>query len=142
MKKVLIASLLILALCLSLFACSSKKGGDPAVEAELSKYDFTEKDLAINEKDYIEFDEEHDLILHSTASDKEVSKAAYDACKKVADDGVVLDYISEEPMEYSYDADGDGIIHFSYTRDGEFKTLWVTSYWEEDGYTEYVISVD
>lgn len=195
MKK-LIALLLILALCLSLFACGSKsskkdnddddkqtveedkddekddgeESEDDETEASIlpvvteateateqteateetetagsvseffAAYGMSEQDLLVHSQDYIEYDEYGDIILYTTASGEELAKAAYNACKKASDDGEVLDYWTEDPVEFSYEE--DQWIYYSFMRDGKFKTLWVTSVIMDGDYMEYVISID
>ena len=152
MKKVLIATLLILALCLTLFACG---GGSPAetpdapeatdapldpdsVGGKLAALGFNELDLLPHSQDHIEVDENGDFVLYSTASYETVAKACYDACKKAADDGEVRDYWTEEPTDFVFAE--DEMAFYGYYRDGKFCDLAVSPFWtDEDGFTEYLL---
>lgn len=150
MKKVMIASLLILALCLSLVACgSSTPAEDPTVPEEtldpnsiggkLAALGFKEQDFLLGSQDHIEINEEGDYVLYSSASYEEVARATYNACKKAADDGEVRDYWSEEPIEFSFN--DDFMIWFGYNRNGEFKDVALSETWtnEETGMNEYLL---
>lgn len=137
MKKVLLASLLILALCFSLVACGSAKTTPDAVASAIAAYGFDAKAMLASEKDYIDVDEEGDYILYSTASYEAVAKAIYGACKKAADDGLVRDFYSEEPMDFEFDE--ESVTFFGYLRNGGFEYISFSPYWTENGVTEYVL---
>lgn len=137
MKKVWIASLLILALCLSLAACGGGKTTPDSVVKAIAAYGFDAKTMLASEKDYIDVDEDGDYILYSTASEEAVSKAIYNACKQAADDGLVRDFFSEEPIDFAFDE--DTVSFYGYMRNGAFEYVSFSPYWTEDGVTEYVI---
>ena len=141
MKKVLITSLLLLALCFSLAACGSNE--DPAavnittVDGKLSLLGFAEQDFLTDAQDTLEIDDDGDLILHSKSSFEAVSRAAYDACRKAADDGIVRNYASKEPMEYEF---RETTLFFGYNRGDAFKFVAVSPLWsdQETGVTDYL----
>ena len=152
MKKVLLASLLILALCLTLFACTGKaetpavtdapvatQAPDPnSIAGKLASLGFSEKDFLVNAGDRIDFDDEGDIILYSTASYEEVAKAVYAACGKAADDGKVRDYWSEEPIDFAFDE--SMTTFFGYNRNGSFEYIAFSPYWtNDDGTVEYLL---
>lgn len=156
MKKALIVSLLLLALCLSLVACGGSSGSPAATDApvvtealdpnsvggKLAALGFSEKDLVAGSKDYVDIDEDGDFILYSTASYEEVARAIYAACQKAADDGKVRDYWTEEPMDFAFEE--DSMTFFGYMRNGKFEDLAFSPYWtdEDTGYTEYLLQWD
>lgn len=153
MKKVLLASLLILALCLTLFACTAKPADEPvateapvvtqapdpnSIAGKLASLGFSEKDFLVNAGDRIDFDDEGDIILYSTASYEEVAKAVYAACGKAADDGKVRDYWSEEPTDFAFDE--SMTTFFGYNRNGNFEYIAFSPYWtNDDGTVEYLL---
>ncbi|MBQ3356902.1 MAG: hypothetical protein IJG45_07325 [Oscillospiraceae bacterium] len=155
MKKLLVAGLLILALCLTLVACGDSKPAEtpPATDApaapeagsvseKLASYGFSDLDFVVHSQDYIELDQDGDIILHSTAPYEDVAKACYDACKKASDDGVVRDYWTEEPIDFAFE-DAE-MIWYGYMRNGEFEDLAFGPYWsdQETGYTDYLLQWD
>lgn len=128
MKKVWIASLLILALCLSLAACGDSEPEavfDPNSVADvLAAHGFSEAALKLGAQDSIEFNEEiskENLVLHSTAAHDVVAKAIYDACKAAADDQTVRDSVSKDPIEFSFEE--VEWIRYGYYRNGIFEVL-------------------
>ena len=143
MKKIWIAGLLILALCLSLAACGGSSAEEPAVDlntvdGKLAALGFAEQDLLLNAGDSISIDEDGDLILHSAASFEKAAKAVYDACAKAADDGLVRDYMSEDPMEFSFE---ETILYFGYEHGAAFKYVVFSPIWsdQETGINDYLL---
>ena len=113
---------------------------DPdSVEGKLAALGFNELDLLVGSQDYIEIDENNDFTLYSTQSFEEVARALYAACQKAADDGKVLDYWSEEPIDFTYAGEED--MDFAYYRNGQFEDVMINLIWvdEETGYTEYLL---
>ena len=154
MKKVWIAGLLILALCLSLVACggSTAEPTEAPVETEtldpnsvagkLAAVGFAESDLLFGADDYIEIDENGDYSLYTTASYEEVAKAVYNACKKADDDGEARDYWSEEPVDFTFDE--SSYMDIGYNLNGEFMDVLISPIYtdEETGVTEYLLQWD
>jgi len=154
MKKILLVSLLILALCLTLAACGGKSAETPtaaptdapaatgSISERLASYGFKETDFVVHSQDYVEIDPDGDIVLHSTAPYEDVAKACYDACAKASDDGVVRDYWSEEPMDFSFE--DVEMIWYGYIRNGEFCDLAFGPYWsdQETGITDYLLQWD
>ena len=142
MKKVLLASLLILAFCLSLAACGGAEESAAVnlntVDGVLALHGFSEQDLLLGAQDSIELDKDGDLTIHSAASFEEVSKAVYDACAKAADDGIVRDYISEAPIEYAFQ---ETMLFFGYYRGETFEFAMISPIWadQETGITDYLL---
>ena len=139
MKKILIASLLILSLFLSLAACgdgSSEAPFDPnSLPDVLTAHGFSEQDFA----DPLRFNDKGEIILTTKMSHEEIAKACYDACKKNAQDGIVRD-ADENPVEFSFQAVDS--ISFCYYNNDKFETMWLTRRGEdqEAATTDYQIS--
>lgn len=161
MKKILIAVVLILALCLTLAACGEKTAPKPtdapavpteapadapaapgSIGEKLASYGFKETDFVVHSQDYVAFDEDGDIVLYSTAPYEDVARACYDACAKAADDGLVRDFWTEEPTDFTFAE--EEMSMFGYMRGGEFKDLAVSPFWtdEDTGYTEYLLQWD
>lgn len=154
MKKKWIVSLLILALCLTLAACGGKSAETPTadtsaapeetgtIDEKLASYGFSELDFLVHSQDYVSFDQDGDIVLHSTAPYEDVAKACYEACKKASDDDLVRDYWSEEPMDFAFE--DVEMIWYGYLRDGEFEDLAFGPIWsdQETGYTDYLLQWD
>lgn len=135
MKRVLITSLLLLALCFSLAAC----GGEAQETAgeRLLSHGFSEQALLLTAEDSVEINRTGDLVLHSAASYKEVAAACYQLCKQAADDGEVRDSESGEPLAFSF-VDVE-TTRFGYYRDGDLEVLAFGPIWsdQETGVTDY-----
>lgn len=148
MKKVWIAGLLILALCLSLAACGGA-ASDPAspdasvdvntVSGKLALLGFNEKDLLPNAQDSIDLDKDGDFTLHTAASYEDVCRALYNACQKASDDGKVRDYWTEAPIDFEFN--DEYMIWYGYFRNGEFVDVAVSPIWadQETGITDYLL---
>lgn len=147
MKRIVIVSFLLLALCFSLAACGGSGKDDPAaaefstVEGKLAFYGFSEQDLLPQPQDSIEFDADGDVILHSAASYEVVAKTLYDACKKAAEDGIVRDRTSEEPTDFVF---AETMLSFGYRRGGAFASVAISPIWsdQETGITDYLLQWD
>jgi len=154
MKKVWIVSLLILALCLSLVACGNTKT-KPAtvdyttvdyttvdyttVDGKLTALGFNEQDLLPGEQDTIELNQDGDCVLHTAASYEDVQSLLYEACKKAADDGVIRDPESKEPIDFEFR--DEYMIRFGYNRNDRFVTVAISPAWsdQETGITDYLL---
>ena len=141
MKKTLLVSLLLLALCLALAACGSTDESAVSintVDGLLTLHGFAEQDLLRKEGDSLTVDKDGDLTLHSAASFEEVSRAVYDACKKAADDGVVRDRVTEAPIDYAFQ---ETTLYFGYYRGEELTVLMIAPIWadQETGVTDYLL---
>ncbi len=127
MKKVLIASLLILSLFLSLAACgddSSESAFDPNSLSDvlLAHGGFTEIDFKVAAEDRVWINENGEIMLTTTATHEEVAKKCYDACKKAAQDGIVRDS-DENPIDFAFELMDE--IQFCYNYNDKFETLWL-----------------
>ncbi|MCF0143023.1 MAG: hypothetical protein HUJ75_06570, partial [Parasporobacterium sp.] len=80
---------------------------------------FDPEALRVYWDDYYEINDER-LILHTDGNLSEVAKALYNETAKASDDGYVLDYWSEEPVEFKTLNEGEMYI-FGYKKDGEFR---------------------
>lgn len=144
MKNRWIVSLLILALCLSLAACGASKS-KPAtvdyttVDGKLAALGFNEQDLLPDAQDSIELNQDGDCVLHSAASYEVVLNTLYEACKTAADDGVVRDRDSKEPIEFEFR--DDYMVWFGYNRNDRFETVAISPAWsdQETGITDYLL---
>ncbi|MBQ6430935.1 MAG: hypothetical protein IJJ99_03555 [Oscillospiraceae bacterium] len=120
MKKAWIASLLILALFLSLAACGSDSSEAPfdpnSLSDVLTAHGFTEQDFPGT----VTFNDKGDIILSTTLSHEEAAKACYDACKKIAQDGVVRD-ADENPIEFAFKEVDE--LQFCYYLNDKFEAL-------------------
>ncbi len=121
MKKVLLAGLLLLALFLSLAACgggsSSEAPFDPnSLSDVLTAHGFTEADFP----GAVKFNDKGDVILSTTLSHEEVAKTCYDACKKIAQDGLVRD-ADENVIDFAFEAVDE--LQFCYYFNDKFEAL-------------------
>lgn len=145
MKKLLVV-VLILSLCLALFACGEKnKNNDPTKEpaketepatiavdpnsiaGKLAALGFNEADFLTESGAYFEVDDEGDFTLYTTATYAEVQELLFNACKKASDDGKVRDFWSEE--EISFEVSEDFMIWYGYMRNGEFCDVALSETW-------------
>ncbi len=143
MKKILIASLLILSLCVTLTGCFGGAAANQTVEDKLKALGFSEQDLTPQSGDSItdeitgqEEKRAGDFYLTSAASFEDVQKTVYDACGKAAQDGKVLDFMTEEPIEF--EPQEAEIVWYAYMREDVFCHVAISLYAPAQGSTNAI----
>lgn len=152
MKKVLIVSLLILALCLSLVACGGSKPAktsattaateaeEPATEnvpaetkrtttnssSTTKQTEATEAPVVDNGQNDTETEEYGTPNMQSSASFEDIVRSYYYTCQGLADDGIVRDYFTNSPIEFSYN--GEDVVWYSYKSGDEFRNVYIACY--------------
>ncbi|MBQ6430936.1 MAG: hypothetical protein IJJ99_03560 [Oscillospiraceae bacterium] len=137
MKKILIVSLLILALCLSLVACGGKNENpapsetEAATEAPATKPTTkptekpTEKPTdAPAPSDEAPAENPGGNVVQSTQSFEDVVRGYYYTCQSMSDDGIVRDYFTKEPIEFSYS--GEDVVWYAYKSGGEYRSVCIS----------------
>lgn len=147
MKKTLIVSLLLLALCVSLTACFGAVSNKTAAEL-LEAYGLKEDDLKPHAGDLIALEikdkeekRDGDFYLRSAASFEEVQQTVYDACKKASDDGIVRDFMTEDPVEFAYGGDAE-IVWFGYRHGEDFCHVAVSVYSSDPAIVEAFVAAE
>ena len=155
MKKVILAALLILALCLTLVACGGSKATSTTpserksyfVPPEESKSYFVPPEESKSyfvppeeSKSYFVPPETTEAAeapavdngqnaapnVQSSASFEDLVRSCYYTCQSAAEDGIVRDYFTKNPIEFSYS--GEDVVWYAYKSGGEYRSVYISSY--------------
>ena len=145
MKKVLLASLLILALCLSLVACGGSKTAkttastaapteteEPATEStppettRATTPPTTTPATEATEAPAVDNGQNATPNVQSSASFEDLVRSCYYTCQSAAEDGIVRDYFTKNPIEFSYS--GEDVVWYAYKSGGEYRSVYISSY--------------
>ncbi len=69
--------------------------------------------------------------VQSSSSFEDFVRSYYYACQSAADDGIVRDYFTKEPIGFSYN--GEDVVWYAYKSGGEYRSVYISSYGGEPG---------